>query len=45
MTNQERMEIFSGCRGEEGDLIPLLQRVQAINSIKPKNEVVLDQRK
>jgi NADH-quinone oxidoreductase subunit E len=28
VTSQERMEIFSGCQGEEGDLIPLLQRVQ-----------------
>lgn len=28
MSSQERMEIFSGCQGEEGDLIPLLQRVQ-----------------
>ena len=28
MTSQERMEIFSGCQGQEGDLIPLLQRVQ-----------------
>jgi NADH-quinone oxidoreductase subunit E len=28
VTSRERMEIFSGCQGEEGDLIPLLQRVQ-----------------
>lgn len=28
MTDRDRREIFSGCRGEEGDLIPILQRVQ-----------------
>ena len=28
MTNKERNDIFSGYKGEEGDLIPILQRVQ-----------------
>lgn len=28
MTRKERAELFSGCQGEEGDLIPILQRVQ-----------------
>lgn len=28
MRSQEQAELFSGCRGEEGDLIPILQRVQ-----------------
>ena len=28
MTNEDYMDIFSGFNGEEGDLIPLLQRIQ-----------------
>jgi NADH-quinone oxidoreductase subunit E len=28
MSNQEYLNIFSGFKGEEGDLIPLLQRIQ-----------------
>jgi NADH-quinone oxidoreductase subunit E len=37
VTGQQRAELFSGCKGEEGDLIPILQRIQEERGYLPED--------